>query len=42
VTGGNPGALLGSYVAPEVEYLQVRVPFQTGGETNRFFKAMVQ
>ena len=42
VTGGAPGTLQKNYQATDVRLLQVEVPFQTGAETNRYFRAMVQ
>ena len=41
-TGGSPGALQGSYQATDVRQLRIEVPFQAGGETNRYFRAIVQ
>jgi hypothetical protein len=34
--------LRGTYLATDVRLLRVEVPFQSGGETNRYFKARVQ
>jgi hypothetical protein len=42
VTGGTPGALQSNYQATDVRLLRVEVPLQTGAETNRYFKAVVQ
>ena len=42
VTGGAPGTLQNNYQATDVRLLQVEVPFQTGAETNRYFRAIVQ
>jgi hypothetical protein len=42
VTGGTPGALQSSYQATDVRLIRVEVPFQTGAETNGYFKALVQ
>ena len=39
--GGLVGPLQSSYPSPDVRYLQVLVPHQTGA-TNRYFKAVVQ
>lgn len=41
-SGGTPGAIQSSYQATDVRLLRVEVPFQTGAETNRYFKAVVQ
>ncbi len=35
-------ALRANYLATDVRTVRVEVPFQTGGETNRYFKARVQ
>ena len=42
VTAGQPGAPQNSYLAPDVRLLQVEVPPQVGGQTNQYFRAMVQ
>jgi hypothetical protein len=42
VSGGVGGPLQGSYLSPDVRNLQFKVPFQSGGESNRYFKAVVQ
>jgi hypothetical protein len=42
VTGGVAGALQNNYQATDVRLLKVEVPFQTGAETNRYFRAIVQ
>jgi hypothetical protein len=42
VTNGTPGSLQANYQADDVRLLRVEVPFQTGSETNRYFKAVVQ
>jgi len=42
VTGGVPGTLQSRYQADDVRLLRVEIPFQTGAETNRYFKAVIQ
>jgi len=42
VTGGVAGALQNNYQATDVRLLKVEVPFQSGAETNRYFRAIVQ
>jgi hypothetical protein len=41
-TGGAPGAVQNSYHSADVRLVQVEVPSQTGGQTNRYFRAIVQ
>lgn len=42
VTGGVAGALQSNFPSTDVRVLQVEVPLQSGGQTNRYFKALVQ
>ena len=42
VTGGVAGTMRNNYQATDVRLLRVEVPFQTGAETNRYFRAIVQ
>ena len=43
VTADGPSApLQSSYVANDVRFMRVEVPFQAGAQTNRYFKARVQ
>jgi hypothetical protein len=42
VTAGEPGAPQNQYLSTDVRLLKVEVPFQLGGETNKYFRAMVQ
>lgn len=42
VTGGVSGALQANYPANDVRLLRLEVPFQSGGQTNRYFRAIVQ
>ncbi len=42
VSGAAAGGLQSSYQATAVLPLRVEVPFQAGGETNRYFRAIVQ
>ncbi len=41
LTGEAKGPIRNDYLGLDVRLLQVAVPFQVGGETNRFFKALV-
>jgi len=42
VTSGATGTIQNNYLATDVRLLKVEVPIQTGAETNRFFRALVQ
>jgi len=42
MVGDVPGTLQNTYFATDVRNLRVEVPFQTGAETNRYFRALVQ
>ena len=42
LSGGVPGPLVSDYQSFEVENLRVEVPFATGAETNRYFRALAQ
>ena len=42
VTAGQSGSPQSSYLSTDVRFLQIEVPFQAGGQTNQYFRAMVQ
>jgi len=42
VNAGTAGSPQNSYLSSDVRFLQIKVPFQIGAETNRYFRAMVQ
>ena len=42
VTDKTLGVLQNNYQSTDVRKLRVEVPFQTGAETNRYFRALVQ
>jgi hypothetical protein len=42
ITGGVPGAIENDYLATDVRLLRVEVPFQSGAQTKRYFKAVVR
>ena len=42
VNGGTAGPLQSEYSATDYRQLRIEVPFQSGAETNRYFRALVQ
>jgi hypothetical protein len=42
LSGSTSGPLQGSYFANDVRLLRVEVPFQAGGQTNQYFRAIVR